>query len=220
MTASINEVAGRTENTLFTTQLAVSRARSASQKMADLGVVAGDIGKVTEVITEISAQTNLLALNATIEAARAGESGKGFAVVANEIKELAKQTANATEEIKEKIDGIQISTEGTSLEIQEIMKIINEVNETVTISAAAIEEQSTTTKDIAHSVNDASQGLQNVSGNLNQVSKSIEDVAQDMKDMDLLTEKMDDNSTLVKQRAQDMTHRSSTLSDLVGRFKV
>jgi len=220
MTATINEVAGRTDSTLFITNHAVSRAKSASQKMAGLGVVAGDIGKVTETITEISAQTNLLALNATIEAARAGEAGKGFAVVANEIKELAKQTANATEEIKEKIGGVQVSTEGTALEIQEIMKIINEVNETMTTTAAAIEEQSSTTRDIAHSVNEASQGVQDVSDNLNQVSNSIEDVAGDMGEMDQLTEKMEDNSALVKQRAQDMTQRAGTLTDLVGRFKV
>lgn len=93
-------------------------------------------------ITEISEQTNLLALNATIEAARAGEAGKGFAVVANEIKELARQTADATSEIKEQIEGIQGSTSGTVSEIDEILKVINDVNEIVSNIATAVEEQS------------------------------------------------------------------------------
>ena len=220
MTATINEVASRTETTRTTTKQAVSQAQSASRNMDALGAVARDIGKVTETITEISEQTNLLALNATIEAARAGEAGKGFAVVANEIKELARQTAEATQEIKSKIEGVQTSTEGTACEIREIMKIIDAVNENVSTSAAAIEEQSTTTREISHSVNEASEGLQSVSTNLTHVSKSIEGVARDMGDMDQLTDKMNGNSTLVNQRAQDMTLRAGRLSELVGRFKV
>ncbi|MBT8339938.1 MAG: methyl-accepting chemotaxis protein [Desulfatitalea sp.] len=220
MTATIREVASQAEKTRLISQQAVTQTKTTSKKVVDLGTVAANIEKVTDTINDISAQTNLLALNATIEAARAGEAGKGFAVVANEIKELARQTALATEEIKEKISGVQVSTEGTALEIQEIMKIIHQVNDTVTTSAAAIEEQSATTNDIANSVGEASQGLQGVSENLNRFSKSLENMAQDMGDMDLQTEKMDQNSAMVKQRANDMTHRASMLADLVGRFKV
>src|SRR5208283_4511868 len=111
-----------------------------------------DIGKVTETITAISDQTKLLALNATIEAARAGAAGKGFAVVAHEIKELARQTADATEDIKAKVGGIQGATKGTLEDLARISEIIGQVSETVGSIASAIEEQSAVTKDIAQNV--------------------------------------------------------------------
>jgi len=104
------------------------------------------ISKVTETITEISEQTNLLALNATIEAARAGEAGKGFAVVANEIKELAKQTNEATLDIKTKIEDVQVATDNTVADIEEISKVINNVNEIVVTITMAVGEQSKATK--------------------------------------------------------------------------
>jgi methyl-accepting chemotaxis protein len=113
---------------------------------------------VVETITEISEQVNLLALNATIEAARAGEAGKGFAVVANEIKELAKQTSAATLEIKEKIQNIQGSTDGTVKGINEISEVIRSVNEIVGTIATAVEEQSAATKEIASNIAQASRG--------------------------------------------------------------
>ena len=220
MTATINEVAAQTESTRATAGHAVDQAHVTSRKVADLGAVAKEIGKVTETITDISEQTNLLALNATIEAARAGEAGKGFAVVAAEIKELAKQTAAATEEIKQKIMGVQTSTADTAMEIEAITKIIAQVNDTVAASAAAIEEQSATTQEISRSVGEASQGLQSVSDNLGNVSRSIEGVAADVEEMDQLNGQMTRSSTQVKERAEDMTHRSNTLNDLVGRFKI
>ncbi|MBW1893775.1 MAG: methyl-accepting chemotaxis protein, partial [Deltaproteobacteria bacterium] len=117
MTATINEIAQNSEKAATISSEAVAQAKNASNRVEELGVAAQEIGKVTEAITEISEQTNLLALNATIEAARAGDAGKGFAVVANEIKELARQTAEATRDIKEKIAGIQSTTEATVSDI-------------------------------------------------------------------------------------------------------
>ena len=162
MTSTINEIAHNSENARTITGEAVSRAEVASNKVDELGNAAQEIGKVTEAITEISEQTNLLALNATIEAARAGEAGKGFTVVANEIKELARQTAEATHKIKDKIEGIQKSTAGAVSEIAHILTVINDVDDIVSTIASAVEEQSVTTREIASNVTQASDGIQEV----------------------------------------------------------
>ena len=130
-----------------------------TEEMQKLGKAAQEIGQVTETITNISAQTNLLALNATIEAARAGTAGKGFAVVANEIKELARQTAEATEDIKARIAGIQNSTGTAITDIGQITAVIKEVGGIVSSIAAAIEEQATVTKDVAGNIAQASAGV-------------------------------------------------------------
>ena len=170
MTATVNEIAEQSEKGRAITNEAVSQVQKASENVDELGESAKAIGKFTEVITDISEQTNLLALNATIEAARAGEAGKGFAVVANEIKELAKQTAEATKEIKSKIDGIQDSTSMTVTEIGQITSVIKDVNDIVATIATATEEQLAATKEIAGSIGQASEGIQEVNENLSQSS--------------------------------------------------
>ena len=129
MTATINEIAKNTDKGRLIADEAVGQTKKASRQIEELGNAAQQIGKVVETITDISEQVNLLALNATIEAARAGESGKGFAVVANEIKELAKQTAQASGQIKLQVDGIQGSTSNTITEIAGIAKVVARVNE-------------------------------------------------------------------------------------------
>ncbi len=220
MTSTINDIAKQTEKTSVITKQAVSQAETASSKVSELNIAANEIGRVTEAITEISEQTNLLALNATIEAARAGEVGKGFAVVANEIKDLARQTSEATEEIKAKIEGIQNSTDGTAAEIQEISNVINEVHETVSSTAAAIEEQSVTTKEIAGNVNQASEGFQEISANLTHVSKSVEGVATDISGVDQSTGEMSGNCSQVNMSARELSKMAGRLTELVGRFKV
>ena len=171
MTATITEIAQNSEKGNAIVGRAVSQAQVVSKKVAELGRAAQEIGKVTEAITEISEQTNLLALNATIEAARAGEAGKGFAVVANEIKELAKQTALATEEIKSQISGIQGTTEETVTEISEISKVINDVSDIVATIVTAVEEQSVTTQEIAGSVAQASHGVEEVNHNVAHIGR-------------------------------------------------
>jgi methyl-accepting chemotaxis protein len=220
MTATINEIAQNTEKARTMSGEAVTKSGSASEKVDELGKAAQEIGKVTETITEISEQTNLLALNATIEAARAGEAGKGFAVVANEIKELAKQTAEATGEIKGRINGIQGSTAGTVTEIAGISKVINDVNEIVSTIATAIEEQSATTREIAGNVARASQGIQEVNENVAQSSSVAGEIANDISDVNQSAGEMTNSSSQINVSAEELNTLAVQLKEMVGRFKV
>ena len=180
MHATINEIAGNAEQARVISEQALSKAEAASSKMTELGQAALAINKVTEAITEISEQTNLLALNATIEAARAGEAGKGFAVVANEIKELAKQTASATMDIKEQIAGVQGTTGETVQEIKDITEVIDQVNTIVSTIASAVTEQSAATEEIAKNIEQASLGLQEVNENVSQSSMVADTISNDI----------------------------------------
>jgi methyl-accepting chemotaxis protein len=220
MTSSINDVAKNSEKARAVTGEAVSQARRASDRVDELGRAAEEIGKVTETINEISEQTNLLALNATIEAARAGEAGKGFAVVANEIKELARQTASATEEIKKEIEGIQASTADTVREIGQISQVINEVNEIVSSIAGAVEEQSVTTKEIANSVAQASTGIQEVNERVAQSSSVAGEIAKDIAEANQSAGELSNSSSQVSLSAQDLSRLAEQLKEMVGRFKV
>ncbi len=220
MTATINEISLNTEKTRSISEEAVVKSKSASQKIDDLGTAALEVGKVTETITEISEQTNLLALNATIEAARAGEAGKGFAVVANEIKELAKQTAIATLEIKQKIESIQGSTAGTVQEIGGISKIIAEINDMIGIIATAVEEQSVTTKEIAENVNQASMGIQEVTENVAQSSTVSEEIARDIADVNQSATEISASSSTVDSTVVRLSDMAEGLRQIVARFRV
>jgi methyl-accepting chemotaxis protein len=220
MTATITEIAQNSGKGNTIVSKAVSQAQIVSTKVAELGRAAQEIGKVTEAITEISEQTNLLALNATIEAARAGEAGKGFAVVANEIKELAKQTALATEEIKSQIAGIQGTTEDTVTEITEISKVINDVSDIVATIVTAVEEQSVTTQEIAGSVSEASRGVEEVNHNVAQGSGVSGEIAQDIADVNQSANEISASTGQVKLSAEELAGLAKTLNQLVGRFKV
>jgi len=132
----------------------VKIAREATEKVTKLSESSQEIGQVIKVITSIAEQTHLLALNATIEAARAGEAGKGFAVVANEVKELAKETAKATEDISQKIEAIQADTKGAIDGITEVSKIIAQINDIQNSIASAVEEQTATTNEISRNIVD------------------------------------------------------------------
>ena len=138
--------------------------------MQQLGQAAQQISKVTETITDISSQTNLLALNATIEAARAGSSGKGFAVVANEVKELARQTSAATEDIKRTIAGVQGFTGTAIADIDKIAGVISEVGQIVSSIAASVEEQTAVTRDVASNIAQASAGVKSVNDRVAQTA--------------------------------------------------
>jgi methyl-accepting chemotaxis protein len=220
MTATISEIALNTEKALDITEKAVSEAQNASETVDKLGKAAREIGKVTESITEISEQTNLLALNATIEAARAGDAGKGFAVVANEIKELAKQAAGATDEIKREIEGIQSSTDGTVKQIDQISKVINEVNEIVSIIATAVEEQSVTTRDIADNVAQAAQGIQEVTENVAQSSIVARQIAGDIGGVNEAALEMSKISSQVNLSAENLRRLAKQLKSMANRFKI
>jgi methyl-accepting chemotaxis protein len=170
MQASIREISRNANDSARVAKNAVNVAHSTNETVKKLGESSREIGKVVKVITSIAQQTNLLALNATIEAARAGEAGKGFAVVANEVKELAKQTARATEEIGQKIEAIQGDANGAVKAIEEISLIINQVNDISNSIASAVEEQTATTNEIGRSVTEAARGVGDIARNIGGVA--------------------------------------------------
>jgi methyl-accepting chemotaxis protein len=182
MQASIREISKNANDSARVAKNAVGVAQSTNETMKKLGESSLEIGNVIKVITSIAQQTNLLALNATIEAARAGEAGKGFAVVANEVKELAKQTAKATEEISEKIEGIQGVTQGAVTAIEEIGAIINQINDISNSIASAVEEQTVTTNEIGRSVSEAAQGVNDIAKNIGGVATAAQNTTQGAND--------------------------------------
>jgi methyl-accepting chemotaxis protein len=220
MTATVKEIAGNSEKGRAITNDAVTKAENASVKVNELGAAATEISKVTEVITEISEQTNLLALNATIEAARAGEAGKGFAVVANEIKELAKQTAEATQDIKAKVEGIQNTTSATVGEIEQITQVIQNVNDIVSTIATAVEEQSVTTSEIAENVAQASQGIQEVNQNVAQSSAVSSEIARDISQVSRVSGEINDSSNRVSSDAGNLSSASRQIKEMIQAFKI
>lgn len=220
MSATISEIAQNSSKAKDITFKAVSQSAEASNRVDELGKAAHEINKVTETITEISEQTNLLALNATIEAARAGEAGKGFAVVANEIKDLAKQTSEATQDIQTKIESIQNATGITVKEINDIKGIINEVDTIVATIAAAVEEQSATTNEIAENVNQASEGINEVNENVAQSSTVSADIAGDIAEVNESANAMTTSSSQVKENALELSAISARLKEMMARFEV
>ncbi|SLM27644.1 exported hypothetical protein [Desulfamplus magnetovallimortis] len=219
MTNTINEIAGSSDQAREITSEAVKKSADAVSRVNMLGDAARDITKVTEVINDISGQTNLLALNATIEAARAGEAGKGFAVVANEIKELAKQTADATLEIKEKINNIQTTTEASVAEIDQISNVIGRVNDIVSTIASAMQEQSSTTTEIAENISQASQGIEEVNQNVAQSSSVSEEIARDITDVNQFASELSNSCGQLDLSATDLSELASKLKSMVGKFK-
>jgi methyl-accepting chemotaxis protein len=220
MTATISEIAGNSEKARRITGQAVAQADSISSAVRALGQSAQEIGKVTETITSISNQTNLLALNATIEAARAGAAGKGFAVVATEIKELAKQTAAATEDIKDKIAGVQNSTSSTVEDIEKVMGVIREISDIVTTIATAIEEQSVVTKDIASNISQATMGVDDANQRVSQTSTVAQTVAQDISGVSMAGVNITDGSQQVLSSAQELSRLAEQLRSMVLGFKL
>jgi methyl-accepting chemotaxis protein len=219
MTATINEIASNSEKAHAISREAVIKAEKTSVKMDTLGQAAQAIGKITETITEISEQTNLLALNATIEAARAGEAGKGFAVVANEIKELAKQTADATLNIKGQIDEVQSTTATTVTDINEITKVINSVNEIISTISTAVTEQLSATEEIASNISQASLGIGEVNENVNQSTTVAGSISEDIAGVNHASNDIAKSSNNVKLSADDLQKLALELSQLVGSFK-
>ncbi|MBX9582817.1 MAG: methyl-accepting chemotaxis protein [Gemmataceae bacterium] len=172
MGASIKEIAKNAHEAARVATAAVKVADRTNATVGKLGESSAEIGNVIKVITSIAQQTNLLALNATIEAARAGEAGKGFAVVANEVKELAKQTARATEDIGRKIEAIQADTKGAVGAIEQIGTIITQINDIQNTIASAVEEQTATTGEIGRNVAEAAKGSTEIARNVTAVAQA------------------------------------------------
>ena len=220
MTSTINEIAQNAEKARSISEEAVNQSRLTSEKMAVLGESAMKIGKVTETITEISEQTNLLALNATIEAARAGEAGKGFAVVANEIKELARQTASATVDIKNQINEMQVTTSTTVADIEKISAVIDEIHSVINGIATAVEEQSAASTEIANNISQASQGIAEVNENVAQSSVVIADITRDISGINQQSIQVGEGSSQVQLSVHDLSELAIQLEGLVKKFKV
>ena len=218
MSATVNEIEKNTETARTTTNEAVAESKIASVNVTELGREVQDIGKITSIIADISDQTNLLALNATIEAARAGDAGKGFAVVAGEIKELARQTADATKSIREKVDGIEKKTKNTITIISRVSKVIEDVNQIVTTIAAAVSEQTIVTDEIAKNITEASAGLNEVNENVAQSSGAAESITQSISQSNESSQEISRSSSLVDGKANDLTGLAVKLDKLVGSF--
>ncbi|WP_215813324.1 methyl-accepting chemotaxis protein [Pimelobacter sp. 30-1] len=204
MTASIREIAKNATEAATVATDAVTVASEAQGTVASLGESSAEIGQVIKVITSIAQQTNLLALNATIEAARAGDAGKGFAVVANEVKELAKETARATEEIGQKIEAIQSDTQGAVSAISRIADVIARINDIQSTIASAVEEQTATTNEIARSVTEAAAGANGIAEDVTQVATAAAHTREGAE------------QTLTS--ATELTGMAGELREMVGRF--
>ena len=204
MQASIREISKSANESARVAKNAVSVAHSANETVKKLGESSQEIGNVIKVITSIAQQTNLLALNATIEAARAGEAGKGFAVVANEVKELAKQTARATEDIGQRIDAIQGDTKGAVKAIEEIGTIIDQINDISNSIASAVEEQTVTTNEIGRSVTEAAKGVDDIARNIGGVAVAAKSTTQGASD--------------TQRATQDLSQMASRLQRAVAKF--
>lgn len=206
MSATIQDIAKNATESARVAGDGVQTVEATNAAIAKLGESSAQIGEVIKVITSIAGQTNLLALNATIEAARAGEAGKGFAVVANEVKELAKQTALATEDISHKISAIQADTKLSVSAMAKIGGIIGHINDITTTIATAVEEQSATTDEMARNVTEAAKGS-------SEIAKNIEAVAQ-------AAETTSAGVTGSQKAAEELAKMSVELHAMVSQFKV
>jgi methyl-accepting chemotaxis protein len=205
MEASIKEIAKNTAEATRVATVAVKSAQQTNDTIGKLGQSSTEIGEVVKVITSIAQQTNLLALNATIEAARAGEAGKGFAVVANEVKELAKETAKATENIGRKIEAIQSDTQGAVAAIGQIGSVIGQINDIQTTIASAVEQQSATTNEISRNLAEAAKGSNEITGTISGVAEAAQSTTQ--------------GAMETQKSAHDLERMAAELKQLVGQFR-
>ena len=206
MGASIKEIAKNATEAAKVATSAVKVAETATATVSKLGDSSTEIGQVIKVITSIAQQTNLLALNATIEAARAGEAGKGFAVVANEVKELAKETAKATEDISRKIEAIQTDTKAAVDAIASISGVIHQINDISSTIATAVEEQNATTNEMSRNVSEAATGSGEITSNIAGVAEAAQGTTH--------------GATDTQKASQQLVETSTQLRRLVEQFKI
>lgn len=206
MGASIQEIAGNSAEAARVASEAVDLASRTNDTIGKLGESSNEIGNVVKVITSIAEQTNLLALNATIEAARAGEAGKGFAVVANEVKELAQETARATEDIARRVESIQADSSGAVSAIEQITEVISRISDYQITIASAVEEQTATTNEVVRNVAEAATGAVQISENVDGVAQAAQTTSAGI--------------TQTRAAASDLARMSSELQRIVGGFRV
>ncbi len=220
VTASIAEVTRNAERAEQIANSASQLAEASNSKIGHLGSAADEIGKVIEVIQDIAEQTNLLALNATIEAARAGEAGKGFAVVATEVKELAKQTADATEDISNRIQAIQSSASESVQAIGEIADVIKNVNEVSQTITTAVGEQSSAAKEIAQSISEAASASEAVSANVSESAEAGKEITQNIAGVDQASKQNAKISDQTQSAAEHLANLAEKLQITTGKFTI
>jgi methyl-accepting chemotaxis protein len=219
MTAAITEVARSAERAAGVADSAACSVETSNNKIGNLSVAAVEIGKVIEVIQDIAEQTNLLALNATIEAARAGDAGKGFAVVATEVKELAKQTSQATEDIRRRIESIQGSAGDAVQALQEISRVVTQVNEASRTIASAVEEQSITTREIAQNVARAAENAETVSTGVAQSAAATREVTENIARVDRNARQTAQDAGQTRAAGNVAAELAEQLRGMIGQFR-
>ncbi len=220
MNQTIREIARSAEKSATVAGEAANLVEISNDKISNLGQAADEIGKVIEVIQDIAEQTNLLALNATIEAARAGEAGKGFAVVATEVKELAKQTAAATDDIRTRIEAIQASTGDAVNSIREISEVITNVNEVSRTIASAVEEQSITTRQISDNVGTTALAAESVARGVAETALASREITENIARVDGVLMQTAEGANESRTAGGKLSHLASEMNGLIGRFRI
>ena len=219
MNQTIREIARNAEKSATVAGEAASLVEISNNKISNLGEAADATGKVIEVIQDIAEQTNLLALNATIEAARAGEAGKGFAVVATEVKELAKQTAAATHDIRTRIEAMQSSTGQAVDSIREISDVINNDNEVSRTIASAVEEQSITTRQISDNVSTTASAAETVARGVSETAMASREITQNIARVDNVLMQTAEGADESLNAGNRLSQLAEEMNGLIGRFR-